>query len=137
MAEFNSNDFPGTAAINAVESAQDPIVTHTLFQSSKDLVKPVIANITPAPGSIVPRMTPVDFDVTDNIGQLGFLLIQVYQNGFLETVYKGQGFITPYQTSVRTAIPGGYHFTIRRAGGWKSNPLFEYNLLDADGNEAT
>jgi hypothetical protein len=104
---------------------------------------PVVTNISPAPDTEIATTTIVQFSVTDAIdtgGPAGFrrLIVHVhFGDGTEEIVHNGDNWGHRYGgASARTAVIGGYTFTLQRAGGWKSNPTFYVYGIDKDGNES-
>lgn len=55
-----------------------------------------------------------------------------------EVIYDGAAFAPLYaQQSQRQSISGGYHFLLRRTGGWPGSPTVLAKVIDTVGAEAT
>lgn len=103
-----------------------------------DIDGPVIANLSPTPGTVVGPSDPIAFRVTDAAAALGrvfvsaaFAALQVE-----EVIHDGDDFRGPYTASTRIAVAGGWDFAVRRRGGWPASPSLRVHALDAAGNEA-
>jgi hypothetical protein len=65
------------------------------------------------------------------------------QTGGSETVYDRDGFTSNYaptsgfQGSSRAIITNGFHFTLRRRGGWYASPQVKVQGGDTNGNAIT
>lgn len=95
-------------------------------------VPPVISNYLPTPGTPIYLDTPIEFDVTDNISVTS-VIIEAEFAGIIgrEGVYDGTTFAPQYLAgSVRTAIPGGFHFYLLRAGGWPGSLTLTAHAFD-------
>lgn len=105
-----------------------------------DETAPVITNLEPSDGTVRPQ-TVVSFDVTDETA-LAHVLIAVSWTHpttgarVVEVVHDGDNFRGAYggSVNVRTAITDGYHYAIRRDGGWLASPTVEFFPIDAGGN---
>lgn len=98
-----------------------------------DLLAPEISNLFPVAGATISPLTQIVFDITDNI-EIGFVEIQVDQ-GQREVIHDGDSFLTPYLSSSREAIVGGWRYTIQRTGGWIAPPNFRVRVFDTSCNE--
>ena len=99
--------------------------------------KPTIANISPTAGTAITPTTAISFDVTDT-GSIRRTIVTVTQadTGIKEVVHDGNAFAAPFSTlSTRTAIAGGYRFSVRRYTGWTGTPTFAVYAIDTEGNE--
>jgi hypothetical protein len=103
-----------------------------------DIIAPVIDNYDPAPGTQIGVADTLQFDVTDNKGELTLTLVEAFfeDTGASEVVHDGEGFRPYYATSSRTVITNGYHFSLQRRGGWPASPTIRVYAVDEDGNEA-
>jgi hypothetical protein len=104
-----------------------------------DAVPPVIANVSPAPGSPLDPNQPVSFDITDDTGLFRRILVTVRYaaTGQTEVVHDGDTFLGFYQLACsRDPITDGYHYSILRDGGWPSSPTLRVFGFDRGGNEA-
>lgn len=101
---------------------------------------PAISNVSPTPGSFVPRTQMILCDVTDADGVSSFrriILVIELPNGTKEVVHDGTAFCAPYATSsARTSITNGYHYDIVRDSGWPSRFTLTPYAIDTTGNEA-
>lgn len=104
---------------------------------SDDTTKPTIANFSPAVGTPLNSTQPVTFDVTDETGLVrALVLVTLGSETFL--VHDGDIFRPGFSNySTRTAIAGGFRYTVRPNGGWTKPPTFEVHAVDTSGNEAT
>jgi hypothetical protein len=112
---------------------------------SNDTLDPVISNVTPASGGNLAstfnaaRLTPVEFDVTDN-GTLSTVVIWCKFLGKEQTflVYDGDDFVAPFDSSLsaRTVISGGFHFVVAHTGaGWPASiEELVVRAVDSGGN---
>ncbi len=91
----------------------------------------VVSNYIPAAGSPITPGTPVEFDVTGvNGAVLVALVVTVFypDTGASEVVYDRNGFTPNYLPngtflgSERQTITDGFHFILRRRGGWPLSP---------------
>jgi concanavalin A-like lectin/glucanase superfamily protein len=96
--------------------------------------KPVVSNIVPAPGSLG-RNTPVQFDVTDDLGLAAVLVYVTYPGRPTELIHDGTAFRYPYLGSSRALITGGFRFVVQRNGGWQAAPSFVAHAIDTEGRE--
>jgi hypothetical protein len=98
---------------------------------------PVVSNVSPAPGTPITILTPIEFDVTDDVG-LKAVLISASFSGIsgTELAFDGTAFTAMYSSdSSRTAITDGYHFQILRTNGWPGPPTITPYAFDTKGNE--
>ena len=103
-----------------------------------DTTPPVIANMTPTPGTLLQPTDPISFDVTDNTGLFRRVMVAVFfpSTGITELVHDGDGFLGFFATSSsRALIAGGFRFTLLRVGGWLSSPTVRVFPIDRSGNE--
>jgi len=106
-----------------------------------DVVRPVIQNFTPTPGTLIAAAAPVDFDITDNSGTFARNMIAVaFSDGTQELAYDGVAFTARYLSgsSVTPTTIGndsGFHYTLRRTGGWIGTTItVRAFAVDASGN---
>ena len=98
---------------------------------------PQIVNFTPTPGIPIGRLQPIAFDITDDVGTFVLVVVFVrFPDGTYEVIYDGDGFAPRYAaSSAVTAINCGFHFSVRRLGGWIGSPVvIEVKAVDEDGN---
>jgi len=97
---------------------------------------PVVSNLEPPAGSLVRPDTPISFDITDADG-FSLIIPMMSLNDFTtpEPVTNNlDGFEPLYQGSTRTAITGGYHYVLRRKGGWTATPRLIIWAVDRVGS---
>lgn len=108
-----------------------------LAAPTSDVVIPIVANVSPAPGAPVTSTTPVSFDVTDDSGIFRRVLVCVTQDGATEVAHDGDGWLGNYAGGgcSRTPIAGGFHFILLRDDGWLTSPTVRVYAIDQAGNE--
>lgn len=101
-----------------------------------DITAPTITNLDPAPGVGVRARTVISFDIADETSLALVVLIASFSDGTVEVIHDGTNFRGAYlgAANTRTAISGGYHFTVLRDGGWTRSPTIEYLPIDHGGN---
>ena len=80
-----------------------------------------VGNFAPFVGSAIARLDIVEFDVTNPAWVVSETALRVtFANGTSETAWtEARGFAGPYwRGSSRTPVDGGYHYVLRRTGGW-------------------
>lgn len=131
-------DFVATfhAVFGRLVSAVDPNDTVAVFSPDlRDGNPPTVAVVSPALGQVIPRNVPWVVDVTDDRSVPGAALYAEFRTSRLsELIWKGDRFTFRYGGSTRTAIAGGYRYSLIRDGGWPSAPTF--GVLAWDGNNA-
>lgn len=98
-----------------------------------DVTPPVVAWVTPSPGSTIERRTSVVVDVTDSVGLGDVVLLAEYGTGLSECIYR-DGSFTGLFTGSRLAITGGWRFTFARDGGWPASFTVLAIAVDTSGN---
>lgn len=98
-----------------------------------DAIAPTISDIDPAPGAVITAASIVHFSITDET-LLGFVEVQVDQV-VREVVHDGDVFVSPYLSSTRETISGGWRYHVQRSGGWRVAPLFRVRAFDGAPNE--
>jgi hypothetical protein len=104
-----------------------------------DIVAPVVSNVTPTPGTVITRSTPVGADITDN-GTFRRIIVAVFYpaTGLTEMVHDGDAFRGFYAlSSTREPISGGFRYRVLRDGGWPSAPTLQAWPIDTRGNEGS
>jgi hypothetical protein len=110
-----------------------------------DEVAPEITNFVPDTDTSIRTETVLQFDITDETGlALVALLASMEIDGaeVVEVIHDGDTFRGNYQGSsnTRTAISGGYRYTVKRDGGWPIEDgevvgiNIEFLALDTSGN---
>ena len=102
-----------------------------------DVTAPVVTLVSPLDGQVEPT-TAVVFDVTEE-STAGLCDVFVYAvfaaSGDVEVIHDGDAFTARYLgQSARPAITGGFRYTVRRTGGWPSNPRIRVKAIDRAGN---
>lgn len=99
---------------------------------------PVVTLVSPPDGSTIEQGTPIAIDVTDNVAlRRSFLVVRFAALGIEEVAHQGDRFAPNYAgASSRVAIPGGFRFTLMRAGGWPASPIVDVYAIDTAGSEA-
>lgn len=146
---FELNEVHGFAANSGIDSnmiagslaGEFTSVNASIFPGAtkSEFNPPSISNVSPADASeLADRSTPVSFDVTDDTAT-GILVISLKYAGANETciVHDGANFLSPFNssTSARSAITGGYRYTILPDDGWlNSIDSLEVFATDTSGN---
>lgn len=102
----------------------------------------IVSNYQPAAGTPITPSTPLEFDVTSSPGTLVSLTVTVFYpaTGASEVAYSRNGWGINYsptqgfQGSERSSIAGGFHFKLRRRGGWYATPQVQVEGADSNGN---
>lgn len=127
--------------------AQSPLAGSTLERyklggfvplgASGDSTAPVIGNFDPPVGTPLARSQLVTFDVTDETLLVRCVVI-VELAGEVYVVHDGDRFCGSFTNySSRSAISGGFHYSVRPNGGWTHAPRFEVLAFDTGGNEGS
>jgi hypothetical protein len=95
---------------------------------------PSVTNFTPPPGTPIFSTNPIQFDVTDPDG-LAVVVIHVKYLGSdaYEVAYDGGAFSPLFSASTVQTIANGFHFTLRRQGGWPGSPYVYAIAVDSKG----
>ena len=102
-----------------------------------DTTSPTISNFNPTVGTPLVRSDSITFDVLDNLSALRRVIVLVTLSGETFCVHDGFSFKGEFTSlSTRSAMSGGYHYSLKRNGGWTSPPTFEVLAVDTSGNEA-
>jgi hypothetical protein len=110
----------------------EPVVT-----AGSDATPPVVTLVSPPTSQPLSQGTILTIDVTDNIAlRRAFISARFAGRGIEEVVHAGDRFSALYATSSRTAIAGGYRYSVQRAGGWPEAPTLDVYALDTSGLEA-
>lgn len=98
---------------------------------------PVLTGLSPAAGAPLAPTAAVAFDVTDVSGLRRVYVFARLSGGAKEVVHNGSAFEPAYEVgSARTAISNGYHYVLRRYGGWPAGSAsFEVHAIDRTGAE--
>ena len=128
---------PDYAVVGAVDPAAARVyVVSTLPSSGGDTVPPVVSNFSPPAGSAIGATTAVSFDVTDETSLARVFVLAEFLGGTYEVIHDGAKFGSRYApASSRSAIAGGYHYSVRRNGGWPQAMTVRVIPLDRAGQE--
>ncbi len=135
-------DFTGTLAVGGPEQDATgdfaPLYSGASAAAPADSTAPVVTNVSPPEGTEIERTAPVFFDVTDDSGLFRRVLVAVeFPDGAVELAHDGDAFTPRYiALGERTPIAGGWHFRLRRTGGWPDQPTLRVFATDPGGNEA-
>lgn len=104
-----------------------------------DVTAPEVIDIAPPAGTILDPEDPISFSVVDDSGSFARILVAMNFAGQApEFVHDGDVFVGYYSTrSSRTVVPGGWRYTVSRAGGWPSAPSIRIFPIDSSGNDGT
>lgn len=124
-----------TVAAGAVRSVDEsPAAEATLDFQGADTIAPTVSNFEPALGQKLRPDTVVSFDVRDNrVLANTLLVVRFATTGMTELVHDGTAFRNAYQGS-RTAIEGGFRYSVSRRVGWPAGPTFQVYATDNSGN---
>lgn len=108
------------------------------FGTSLDDAAPFISNWGPFIGAAIARTGVITFDVTDDFGLASVSIRAVFPTGVIETIFTDSFTELYRRSSARIAITDGYHFVLRRQGGWpKHSVRIDVTALDLAGNLGT
>jgi hypothetical protein len=137
MADFSSAQLPADD-LGFTEATAGDVPAQQLSGQVADSTPPTIANILPTPGTPIDRSQAITFDVLDNVSAFRRVEVFVALGGDTFVVHDGDTFKGQFTNlSSRTPIAGGYHFSVRKNGGWIQPPSFEVHAVDTAGNEAS
>lgn len=105
-----------------------------------DTTPPVVSNYDPAQNTAISSTTAIEFDVTDETGQFCSIMVTAFfaNTGAWEVIHTGSAFSPTYLAgSGRSVITNGFHYIVRRTGGWSLSPTIITFAVDAGGNEST
>ncbi len=101
--------------------------------------EPEVTNISPTPDTTISTNQALSFDITDDTGLVRvFLAIRIPSLDLYEVVHDGDSFSELYseEPNDRTAITGGYSFTVLRRGGWPAADITLVPIaIDTGGQE--
>jgi hypothetical protein len=102
-----------------------------------EITPPVVNNPVPAVGTRVASSGSVQFDTTDDTGLRRVVVMASFRDGGAdEVVHDGNSFRSPYDGSTRSAITGGFRYTVVRRGGWRGRSVkLRTVAIDTSGNE--
>lgn len=105
-------------------------------EETMDLVPPVVDGFAPTSGSRLGQGQAVAFNVTEAGGiRALWVTVEFPAIGAWEVVWNGSRWASGYSTSSRSSIVDGHRYTVRRNGGWPSDPVFRIQAVDTAGNE--
>lgn len=101
-----------------------------------DTTPPEVTNFSPAGTTAIESDQIIEFDITDSVSLATVILFASFPSGIVEMVHDNTGFRGNYVGDVnsRTVIAGGWHYMIRRVGGWEETPSLEFIPVDSSGN---
>lgn len=128
LPDFGAGSGTGTALALVNRAPASPV----------NATPPVIGNFSPAPGVTISPGRAISFDVTDDAGALGRVIVLVeYPSGAYEVIWDGDRFAAAYVAgSTRSAIANGFNFSVKRLGSWPGSPTIRALAIDTSGNEA-
>lgn len=101
-----------------------------------DVTPPVVTFGVP-PGTTIARNQALPVDVEEETAiRASVILVEFPSQGVYEVAWDSEGFAPRYADSERTAISGGFRYTLRRSGGWFSTPTIRALAIDTAGNAA-
>lgn len=102
---------------------------------------PTVENFQPPEGTPITAGTALTFDVLNANPLVSIIISVIYrQTGATELVYNREGFSANFAPtggfigSERQTISGGWHFILRRRGGWPLAPSIVVEGADDQGN---
>jgi hypothetical protein len=103
-----------------------------------DILPPVVTLITPATSLQLTSSTALVIDVTDNSAlRRSIIAVRFQALGLEELAHTGDRFSALYSvSSTRTAIAGGWRYSLVRAGGWPGDVVVDVYAIDTSGLEA-
>lgn len=136
MAGFTGEIFsPDSFLLEAIVSRTGEILLPT---EPGDTTRPIVTILSPGAGTPISRFQALTFQITDNLLLFRRILPVVMFPGLptLELVHDGEEFTPDYfANSTRTAITGGFQYTILRKNGWVDAPTLIPFAFDIAGNE--
>ena len=123
----------------AQQSTPDGILAQHLFAyGNPDTTPPVVFGFVPPDASAIARAATLQFDVTDDSGSFGIIVVAVeYATGRIDVVHNGAIFSGGY-AGTRTVIADGYRYVVGRSGlGWLGDGALKVFAVDAAGNLLT
>ena len=109
----------------------------TVSAPPSDTTAPTITNISPALLSDLSANTYLSFDLQDNATLRRVVIMAKFPDGSSVAIHDGDSFYPRFSGSSRTAIAGGFHFTVLPNGGWSQAPTLRIIAYDSAGNELT
>lgn len=102
-----------------------------------DTTPPTVTFNTPAGNLGV--TDPISIDVTDNLDELGVVVISaIYASGLVTTVYDNSAFVGSYATgATATPITDGTRYVFRQSAEWWEDVTIKVVCTDEDGNVTT
>lgn len=104
--------------------------------STVDTTAPVTGSFTPAVSSTIAQADFLVFNTADNVALRRALILVSYPDSTYIVVHDGDAFAVGFAgVSTRTAISGGYQFSVRPNAGWTAAPTLRIIATDLSGNE--
>lgn len=126
----------GTTTITATVGAIVGSVPLTVAAATGDVLPPVVGNVLPAGGTGIESTQVITFDITDETELAHVAVFASFADGTAEMIHDGDGFRGKYVggANTRSAIAGGFSYSVLRIGGWLQAPTIEYLPIDSSGN---
>lgn len=100
-----------------------------------DTTPPVVTFVSPIEGTLLDPADALIFDVTDNSGSLGRVMVAAVNQSTAEQelAFDGTSFTARFLAlSTQTAITNGYRFSLRRTGGWPAGADITIRVFAVD-----
>jgi hypothetical protein len=126
----------GTTTITATVDAIVGSVPLTVAAATGDVTPPIVGNVSPAGGTGIESTQVITFDITDESELAHVAVFASFADGTAEMIHDGDGFRGKYVggANTRSAIAGGFSYSVLRIGGWLQAPTIEYLPIDSSGN---
>lgn len=130
-----ANNFEiSTGAFYEVETAGAD--RFSIVGGAQDAIPPTTNSFSPAVASVVGPTDFIAFTTTDNAALLRSLVLVSYPDRSYHVVHDGDAFSAAFAgLSTRTAVTGGYAFSVRPNNGWAAAPTLRIISTDLSGNE--
>jgi hypothetical protein len=137
MADRDAYEIPGLHPLTSAGWTRSQATYFIFGGVTPEPTTPVVDNVDPPAGTAIAPADPLSFDVTDPDGFAAILLSAEFPNvPGEELVFNGTNFTEPYAAgSTRVAVAEGFHFELRRAGGWPGPPSLTVYPFDSLGTE--
>lgn len=136
MAVVDSFQHFGNAHLQFDNGGEVDAFSVVAYPGAPETTAPVLSGVSPVTGSTILATDALDFNVTDNLGELSAITVSIiFGSGLAEVVYDGSFRGEYVASSTKTPIANGFAFHIIRAAGW-SNAAVSIRVVavDNDGN---